>query len=481
MSPPLGTRPNVRRRTPGPALTKGRAAAALSRACPLKSEVVLVTHNSEADLARSLTAIREAARAARAELLFVDLGSSDGTRAFAARHAPGARGIWLRDDDGLAEALAAAAAASDADVLVVLRPTVKPSSAAAIAQLVAHLAEHPYAAVAAPALRDHAGTELRTTRQGPSRGGFSRVEWVPGEAIAVRRADVGGLVGAGVLDHALAELELCVKLRCRGREIHYLHEVGWLVASGRAAGRLRVGRRALPLRAWRLLLAHPAYALRLIESHPTLALAADRVRRGFDIAVSMLALVVLAPIWLAIVLAIRIDSPGPAIFRQRRLGHQARPFQMYKFRTMRCDSDPSLHEQFVRDMIVNRLQTAEGATPKIFKVHPDPRVTRMGRLLRRTSLDELPQLLNVLRGEMTLVGFRPPIPYEVDEYPPWYYRRFDGKPGITGLWQVSGRNQRSYEEMVTLDIEYHNRRTWLLDLVLLARTVGAVISGRGAY
>jgi lipopolysaccharide/colanic/teichoic acid biosynthesis glycosyltransferase len=196
---------------------------------------------------------------------------------------------------------------------------------------------------------------------------------------------------------------------------------------------------------------------------------------------STVALVVLAPLLLAIAAAIRIDSPGPAIFRQRRLGRDARAFQMLKFRTMRHDSDPTLHERFVRDMIVNKLQAEDGGAVQVFKLHPDPRITRLGRALRRTSLDELPQLVNILLGDMTLVGFRPPIPYEVANYPAWYHRRFDGKPGLTGLWQVSGRNQRSYDEMVSLDIEYHNRRSLLLDVLVLLRTVGVVITGRGAY
>jgi lipopolysaccharide/colanic/teichoic acid biosynthesis glycosyltransferase len=190
---------------------------------------------------------------------------------------------------------------------------------------------------------------------------------------------------------------------------------------------------------------------------------------------------VLSPLLLAIAAAVRVDSDGPAIFRQRRLGRNARAFQMYKFRTMRHGADTAIHEDHVRNMIVNQLCADGSVTPQVFKVHPDPRITRIGRLLRRSSLDELPQLFNILRGDMTLVGFRPPIPYEVVEYPDWYFRRFDGKPGLTGLWQVSGRNERSYEEMVRLDIEYHNRRSWLLDLLLLARTVRAVITGRGAY
>src|SRR5437764_738751 len=147
------------------------------------------------------------------------------------------------------------------------------------------------------------------------------------------------------------------------------------------------------------------------------------------------------------------------------------------------NADSSPHAQFVREMISERLRAdaaERGNGARIYKLHPDPRVTSVGRLLRRTSLDELPQLFNVLRGEMTLVGFRPPVPYEVAEYPAWFHRRFDGKPGMTGLWQVSGRNERSYEDMVRLDIEYLNRRSLVFDAWLLARTVGVVFGGRGA-
>lgn len=448
---------------------------------PAKTEVVLITHNSEADLARSLPTIREAVAMAGAELLFIDLGSVDGTRSFVARHAPGARGIWLQGGDGLTAALAAAAAASEAEVLVVLRPTVKPSSTGGIAELVEHLVEHPCAAVVAPMLRAQSGAVLATATPDPNVARFSRVEWVVTEAIAIRRSEIDALGVDSMPAHDFEQLELCIKLRCRGREIHYLRSVEWRDAGGRAARRVDSSQYGLSLRAWRLLAAHPTYALRLLAAHPALIFASDGLRRAFDIAVALVALTILSPLLLAIGIAVRLDSSGPALFRQKRLGHRARPFQMYKFRTMRHDSDCSVHERFVRDMIAGHWHRHSQSAPEVFKVHPDPRVTRLGRVLRRTSLDELPQLVNILRGEMTLVGFRPPIPYEVSSYPTWYHRRFDGKPGLTGLWQVSGRNQRSYAEMVSLDIEYFNRRTWLLDLLLLARTVGVVITGRGAY
>ena len=454
----------------------------VERAQTLKTEVVVITENSEADLARSLPLIQEAIGVAQAELLFVDLGSADGTRAFVTRHAPGARGIWLHRGDGLQEALTAAATASEADVLVVLRPTVQPSHPDDIAHLVAHLEEHPYAAVVAPTLRAQTGAILGTASPHPQPEPFSRVEWVVSEAIAIRRADISAVAGfRRVPARTFEQLELCIKLRTRGREIHYLRTAEWRDVGGRAARRLRDSQRGLSLRAWRLLLTHPGYALHLFTTHPATAVTDRLARRVFDIVASLVLLVALSPLMLAIAVAVRIDSPGPAIFRQRRLGHRARPFQMYKFRTMRHDSDPSLHARFVRDMIVNRLQASVDSSVQVFKLHPDPRVTRLGGFLRRTSLDELPQLLNVLRGEMTLVGFRPPIPYEVKDYPSWYFRRFAGKPGLTGLWQVSGRNERSYEDMVSLDIQYFNRRNLLLDLLLLVRTAGVLFTGRGAY
>ncbi len=190
----------------------------------------------------------------------------------------------------------------------------------------------------------------------------------------------------------------------------------------------------------------------------------------------MILLVLLSPVLLAIAIAIRLDSPGPALFRQRRVGHDGREFTLFKFRSMRSDADPARHREYVASLI-NGSGAEEDCD--LFKLTLDPRITPIGRLIRRTSLDELPQLLNVVRGEMSLVGPRPVIPYEVSEYPSWYMRRFAVKPGLTGLWQVSGRNERTYEEMVRLDIEYAERRSLGLDLAILAKTPWTVVSRRG--
>jgi lipopolysaccharide/colanic/teichoic acid biosynthesis glycosyltransferase len=453
-------------------------AAAIDRRTALTTEVLLVTRNSRAELGRSLPAIRKAAALANAPLLFIDLGSTDGTQEYAAGHAPGARAASLEAGDGLADALHTALACSDADVLVLLRPALEPAAPNAIVRLVRHLDTHPYVAAAAPALRSMTGSVLRSARPEPTRAEHAPVEWVLQDAIAIRRADLAAVAEGP--QAPLDELELCVRLRRIGREIHYLRFVQWLDATGRTTSRAERAAR-VSFAAWRLLVRHPGYALRLAGRRAALSRAYRLASRALDIVLAGAMLTLLAPLLLAIAIAIRIDSPGPSLFRQRRLGREAHPFDMYKFRTMRLDADSAPHAQFVHRMIASRAVSDAADEPQIFKLHPDPRVTRVGRLLRRSSFDELPQLFNVLRGEMTLVGFRPPIPYEVSSYPPWYFRRFNGKPGLTGLWQVSGRNQRSYEEMVRLDIEYANRRSWLLDMMVLVRTIGAVVSGRGAY
>ena len=194
-------------------------------------------------------------------------------------------------------------------------------------------------------------------------------------------------------------------------------------------------------------------------------------KRALDITVAAALLVLAAPLMLLIALAIKLDSPGPVIFRQRRVGKDGRPFTFYKFRGMVADAEARLHE-------VAHLNEVDGP---IFKSRRDPRVTRVGRVLRRTSLDELPQLWNVLRGDMSLVGPRPPLPTEVTRYEPWQRDRLLVPGGITGLWQVSGRNLLGFEDMVRLDLEYITRWSLWLDLRILLRTILVVLTARGAY
>jgi lipopolysaccharide/colanic/teichoic acid biosynthesis glycosyltransferase len=201
--------------------------------------------------------------------------------------------------------------------------------------------------------------------------------------------------------------------------------------------------------------------------------------RAIELALSVALLVLLSPLLLAIALAVRLDSPGPALFRQRRVGRELKPFIVNKFRTMHNGVGHETHRAFVLGLIAGEHPEPRENGPR-FKLVGDERVTRVGRVLRRSSLDELPQLWNVVRGEMSLVGPRPSIPYEVEHYPPHWSARFAVKPGLTGLWQVSGRSELTLEQMAALDTEYVRRRSLWLNLSILARTVPVVLSTRGA-
>jgi exopolysaccharide biosynthesis polyprenyl glycosylphosphotransferase len=194
-------------------------------------------------------------------------------------------------------------------------------------------------------------------------------------------------------------------------------------------------------------------------------------KRFLDLVVSVAALVIVLPFVPFIALAIRFDSPGPLLYRSVRLGRHGRPFVFYKFRSMVVGAHESAR-------YVRHLNEIEGP---VFKIAHDPRVTRVGRVLRRTSIDELPQLWNVLRGDMTLVGPRPPIPEEVEAYQPWQRLRLEVKPGITCLWQVSGRSKLGFEEWMRLDIQYIQAMSLQTDLKILLRTIPAVLSREGAY
>jgi lipopolysaccharide/colanic/teichoic acid biosynthesis glycosyltransferase len=200
------------------------------------------------------------------------------------------------------------------------------------------------------------------------------------------------------------------------------------------------------------------------------------VRRSIDFTAAAVVLLLTSPLLILIAIAIKIDSKGPVLFRQRRVGRDRREFTTFKFRTMRHDADASRHRKYVQTLIGGNSQTERG---RLYKLSVDDRVTRVGRVLRSWSLDELPQLINVLRGEMALVGPRPVIPYEVEMYPEEYLRRFAVKPGLTGLWQVSGRNERTYDEMVNFDIEYAEADSLLLDLRILLKTVPVVLRRQG--
>jgi lipopolysaccharide/colanic/teichoic acid biosynthesis glycosyltransferase len=179
------------------------------------------------------------------------------------------------------------------------------------------------------------------------------------------------------------------------------------------------------------------------------------------------------PVLLGIYLWIRLTSPGGGLFRQVRLGADQREFVMYKFRTMRTDADPKVHQEYVRAMAAGEVEKVDG----LFKLHQDPRITKPGKFLRKTSIDELPQLINVLRGEMSLVGPRPVLPFEAELFPDWAFDRFQVKPGLTGLWQVNGRNQLTMDEGLRWDLEYVSTRNFRLDLRIIFKTIPALLGG----
>jgi lipopolysaccharide/colanic/teichoic acid biosynthesis glycosyltransferase len=208
-----------------------------------------------------------------------------------------------------------------------------------------------------------------------------------------------------------------------------------------------------------------------------------RLKRVLDIVGATALLVLAAPIMAATALTIALTSKGPVLFRQQRLGEGGVPFVFYKFRSMRSEVDDRIHRDYVSNLIDGNLESVNQgkAARPLYKMVADPRVTPIGRIIRRTSIDELPQLLNVLKGEMSLVGPRPPIPYEVERYQPWHLQRILGiKPGITGLWQVQGRSRTCFDDMVRLDLQYIRRCSLALDIKILLKTVYVVLKCDGA-
>lgn len=210
-------------------------------------------------------------------------------------------------------------------------------------------------------------------------------------------------------------------------------------------------------------------------------------KRAIDVFGSIVGLVLFSPIFLVIPVLIRLTSPGPVLFRQERLGLYGKRFTFLKFRTMYVNNDACVHEEYVKKLIAGKAESESGGNGKgcqtpVYKITNDKRITPIGQLLRKTSLDELPQFINVLLGDMSLVGPRPPIPYEVQNYDIWHRCRVvEVKPGITGLWQVKGRSTTTFDEMVRLDIKYSREWSIWLDLKILAMTPWAVLKGKGAY
>jgi lipopolysaccharide/colanic/teichoic acid biosynthesis glycosyltransferase len=204
--------------------------------------------------------------------------------------------------------------------------------------------------------------------------------------------------------------------------------------------------------------------------------AGSALKRAMDVVLSLVSLVVLLPLLAAIAIAIKIDSPGPVLFKQVRLGRGQKPFTMYKFRSMAVDSGDELHRESVK-------RTAESKRREIgvFKSLEDPRVTIVGRFIRTWNLDELPNLLNVLRGEMSIVGPRPALDYELPYYKDWFFRRFAVRPGLTGLWQVKRADAEDFDEMIRMDVDYTEQMSVWLDLKLIALTIPSIIREKGTF
>ena len=228
-----------------------------------------------------------------------------------------------------------------------------------------------------------------------------------------------------------------------------------------------------------------------LSQHPNLVLpstkkAAFTLKRMVDIVGSLCAIILFAPVFLLVAVLIKTNSPGSVFFRQERVGLHGKKFIFLKFRSMHMNNDPSIHKEFVRNLIrgseADHTQSVGAQHDKDFKIKDDPRVTPVGKFLRKTSIDELPQFLNVLMGDMSLVGPRPPIPYECEDYEIWHRSRVTGmKPGITGLWQVDGRSATSFDDMVRMDIQYMREWSLLLDMKILFKTPLVVLTCKGAY
>jgi lipopolysaccharide/colanic/teichoic acid biosynthesis glycosyltransferase len=225
---------------------------------------------------------------------------------------------------------------------------------------------------------------------------------------------------------------------------------------------------------------HDAYPGRLSPAWLSLSVPGI-AKRAFDLTTALILLIAVSPVLAIAALLVRATTPGPCLFRQTRIGRKREPFRLYKFRTMYTGSAESdgQHREYVRKLLTE-ADPPKGGKRGLYKLENDDRITKVGRLLRRTSIDELPQLFNVISGDMSLVGPRPALPWEADLIGETHAARFDVPPGITGLWQVSGRNRLTMREGLDLDVEYAQRQNLGLDLVILLRTVPTVLSTRGA-
>ena len=210
-----------------------------------------------------------------------------------------------------------------------------------------------------------------------------------------------------------------------------------------------------------------------------------KIKRVMDILGSVAGILIFSPFFILVPIAIKLTSQGPVLFRQKRVGQYEKTFMFLKFRSMYAGNNEDVHKQYVQNLIAGKVSGEtddKGVRKKVYKITNDKRVTPLGNILRKTSLDELPQFFNVLRGEMSLAGPRPPIPYELEKYDSWHRRRvLEIKPGITGLWQVMGRSSTTFDEMVRLDLQYATNWSLWLDIKIILKTPWSLVAGKGAY
>jgi len=206
----------------------------------------------------------------------------------------------------------------------------------------------------------------------------------------------------------------------------------------------------------------------------------SRIKHSLDALITLPLFILQLPLFLLIALAVKLESPGPVLYRAHAVGKNGRVITMYKFRSMRVDSSSEIHKDYVTKLIKGEIQSDNG-NEKPLKITNDPRITRVGNILRKFSLDELPQLINVIKGDMSLVGPRPCLPYEFEVYQEWYKRRVSVRAGISGLWQVAGRSEVSFEDMILLDLYYIYNRSLVLDFNILFETIFVVLGKKGAY
>ena len=294
--------------------------------------------------------------------------------------------------------------------------------------------------------------------------------WYKSDAIlGIIFTDLGAVNDAATINSLMHRIHEALPLHVSKRDLQYVHITAHIFTDESDENETKIA-------------ADPAFYPDLFHEYQAKKFSL-LLKRGMDIVGSAAALIVLAPLFVLIAALVKLTSKGPVLFKQERLGQFGKTFKCLKFRSMHANNDLKIHQEFMKNLISGAYEgKSDGKSKPVFKMKNDPRITRIGKILRRTSLDELPQFLNVLSGEMSLVGPRPPLAYEYKEYDLWHRRRvLEIKPGITGLWQVTGRSRVSFDEMVRLDLRYARSWSLLLDLQILFKTPMAVLFGDGAY